>query len=267
MVLFLLKDFIIINMNMNLDIYPLSKNFKTCGAKDHPFFWIHGASNFVDNLNECIKITGYKPKILETSDYQNDRSEELKNIFKYEGSDKFIHDYYMVYSNLLCQMSNINLLEIGLGTKNPDIPSTMFFYLQDINFNSTPCSSIRSFKKFLNDNSNIYGADIDNDILISEPGIKCEFVDQLNPDTLKKLFEGINFDFVIIDGLHHISSDLNSIIYLIDRVNSGGYFIIEDISILDNWIIIDFILSKNKNLSETFFVKCDRNQYMYVLKK
>lgn len=251
---------------MNLDIGGLVKNFKSTGAKDSPVFWIHGASNFVDNLNECIKMTDYKPRIIESIHFENDRSQELKNIFKEERSDKFIHDYYIYYSNVLSEMNNINLLEIGLGTKNPSIPSTMYFYLQDMNFNSTPCSSIRSFKRFLNDDSVIYGADIDKEILIDEPGIKCEFVDQLDVDTIKRLFIDKTFDFVIIDGLHHISSDLNSIIHLIDRVNSGGYFVIEDIAILDNWIVVDFILSKNKKFSETFFVKTAREQFMYVIK-
>lgn len=252
---------------MNLDIGILEKNFKSTGAKDHPFFWIHGASNFVDNLNLCIKMTDYEPKIIESSLFTNNRENELKDIFKEEGSDKFIHDYYIYYSNVLSEMSNIELLEIGLGTKNPQIPSTMYFYLQDMNFNSTPCACLKSFKRFLNDESNIYGADVDKDILINESGIHCEFVDQLDPLSIENLFVGKTFDFVIIDGLHHISSDLNSIIYLIDRVKIGGSLVIEDIAIIDNWIVVDFILSKSKKVSESFFIKTSRNQFMYVLKK
>jgi hypothetical protein len=248
---------------MNLDIGTLIKNFKSTGAKDHPFFWINGASNLVDNLNKLIDFTDYTPKIHTIDYFENPRSNEIKELFKKNGSDKFIHDYYIYYSNILSDVKNIDLLEIGLGTKNPDLPSTMYFYKQDANFDSTPCSCLRSFKQFLNDESNIYGADIDKDILINEDNIHTQYVDQLNTQTIKDLFPDKKFDVIIIDGLHHITADVNSIICLVHRMKGDGQIIIEDIDIFDNWRVVDFILSQK---FKTFFIKDVTGQYMYIIK-
>lgn len=248
---------------MSLDIGPLVKNFKTTGAKDHPFFWINGASNFIDNMNDLIKFTKYVPNIYNSSDFNNERTVEIKELFEKHGSDKFIHDYYTYYSNVLSNVSNIDLLEIGLGTKEPNLPSTMYFYKQDMNFESIPCGCLRTFRDFLNDESQIYGADIDKNILISERNIHTQYVDQLNKQSLNDLFPEKCFDIIIIDGLHHITADVNSIICLLNRINSGGQIIIEDIVLLDNWKIVDFILSQ---VYETFFIKGHDDCYLYIIK-
>jgi len=249
---------------MNLDIGNLVKNFKSTGAKDHPYFWINGASNLIDNLNQMINFTDYNPVIHTMAYFENSRSNEIKKLFKKNGSVKFYHDYYIYYSNILANMNNIDLLEIGLGTKNPELPSTMYFYKQDANFDSIPCSCLRTFKEFLNDESNIYGADIDKEILINEDRIYTQFVDQLNKQTINDLFPDKTFDVIIIDGLHHITADVNSIICLVHRMKDGGQIIIEDIAIFDNWKVVDFILSQK---FETFFIKDVIGQYMYIIKK
>ena len=103
----------------------------------------------------------------------------------------------------------------------------MFFYKQEQGFDSTPGSSLRAFRDFVK-GSKVYGADIDEEILFEEDNIKTAKVDQLNKDELDNLFNDISFDFAIIDGLHHITADVNSIISLINRMNKGSKLIIED---------------------------------------
>lgn len=251
---------------MELNIGNLSQNYKSTGAKDHPYFWINGAENFIPNMLECIKLTDYSPTIKRYDDFTNDREEELKNLFINYGSDKYINPYYKYYSNVLSSQSDINILEIGMGTKNPQIPSTMYFYKEEKNFDSTPGSSLRAFRDFVK-GSKVYGADIDEEILFEEDNIKTSKVDQLVKSEIDNLFTDISFDFVVIDGLHHITSDVNSILSLINRMKKGSKLIIEDITIFDNWKIVDFILSKVDGLTTEFIVDNDSNVYIYVLSK
>ncbi|MDB4676302.1 hypothetical protein OAH93_01530, partial [Flavobacteriales bacterium] len=161
-----------------LNIGPLSKYFKSTGARDHPYFWIDGAGNFIPNMLECIAFTDYSPTVKKYSDFANDHEDELKELFIKHGSDKFINPYYKYYSNVLSSKSDINILEIGMGTKNPNIASTMFFYKQEQGFDSTPGSSLRAFRDFVK-GSKVYGADIDEEILFEEENIKTAKVDQL----------------------------------------------------------------------------------------
>ena len=74
-----------------LNVYKLSKNFKSTGAKDHPYFWIEGASDFIPNMLECIAFTDYSPTIKKYSEFENDHEDELKELFIKHGSDKFIN--------------------------------------------------------------------------------------------------------------------------------------------------------------------------------
>lgn len=251
---------------MELNISNLQTFFKSTGAKDHPFFWINGAENIIPNLIECIDLIGYVPLVKNIEIYENSKEEELKNIFEKHGSDKYIHGYYKFYSNVLADRSDIDILEIGIGTKNPSIPSTMFFYKQDKNFDSTPGSSLRALREFVK-GSHIYGADVDRDCLFEEENIKTMYVDQLNRNSLDTLFSGDkdSFDFIIIDGLHHITADLNSILSLIKRMKMGSTLVVEDIAIFDNWKVVDFILSKMKGFS-TYFIK-DNDNYLYVINR
>lgn len=211
-------------------------------------------------------MTDYSPIIKRYDDFTNDREEELKDLFIKYGSDKYINPYYKYYSNVLSSQSDINILEIGMGTKNPQIPSTMYFYKEERNFDSTPGSSLRAFRDFVK-GSKVYGADIDEEILFEEDNIKTAKVDQLVKSEIDNLFTGVSFDFVVIDGLHHITSDVNSILSLINRMKKGSKLIIEDITIFDNWKIVDFILSKVDGLTTEFIVDNDSNVYIYVLSK
>jgi hypothetical protein len=250
---------------MQLNIGNLCTHFKSTGAKDHPYFWINGAENFIPNMLECIKLTDYTPVVKNFNDFENEHEEELKKLFVKYGSDKFIHPYYKYYSNVLASMPGADILEIGMGTKNPEIASTMYFYKQDKNFDSTPGGSLRAFRDFVK-GSNVYGADIDADILFEEDGIKTAKVDQLNKTELDELFNDVSFDFAVIDGLHHITADVNSVISLIGRMKKGSKLVVEDITIFDNWEVVDFILSRIDGLSTEFITNDEKSVYMYVLK-
>src|SRR3990167_6451910 len=130
--------------------------------------------------------------ITEMKAFESKESAELGTLLTKYGSDKATtHDYHHVYANILKTPST--LLEIGLGTNDVRIPSNM-------GADGRPGASVRAFRDFLPE-SQIYGADIDEECLFEEERIKTYPVDQLSSDSLNKLGEEINtkMDFVIDD--------------------------------------------------------------------
>ncbi|AUT19127.1 hypothetical protein DSLPV1_156 [Dishui lake phycodnavirus 1] len=248
----------------HISLGGLSKYFRSTGAKDHASFWIEGASNIVDNLLECLSLTDYKPTMRHIREFTSEREEEIRSLFEKHGSDKFIHKYYKFYASALENKSDIDMLEFGLGTKNPQIASTMYYYKQDANFESTPGSSLRAFRDFV-EGSRVFGADIDRDILFEEDRIKTTFVDQLQRSTVDAIFPGQEFDFVVVDGLHQVTADVNSVLSIFPRVRPGGTIVVEDVCILGNWHIIDHML---REVADTFFVEDDNTDtHLYVIQK
>ena len=142
----------------------------------------------------------------------------------------------------------------------------MYFYKQDENFDSTPGSSLRAFRDFV-PGSMVYGADVDEKILFQEDRIKTAKVDQLVKSELDDLFKGVKFDFAVIDGLHHLTSDVNSVLSLLDRMNPGSKLVVEDITIFDNWKVIDFILSRVEGITTEFVTDDENKVYIYVISK
>ena len=154
----------------------------------------------------------------------------------------------------------LNILEIGLGTNNPTLVSSM-------GSGGRPGASLYAFKQYL-PNANIYGADIDKNILFNEERINTCYVDQLDIktfDNIKNTFGNIKYDLIIDDGLHSIGANLNTLLFALNNIKINGWIIIEDIHIPDNWFSIKYILSKNKNIN-TYFIKA-KNGYLFVLKR
>lgn len=225
--------------------------------------WIKGASLFIPQINELLKQTEYNFNIVNIQNFINDSS-ILEEILNKNKSDKAnSHNYHILYSyifNILGVDSKLNILEIGLGTNNPNIVSTM-------GINGRPGASLYSFAEYL-PNSNIYGADIDKNILFDSNRIKTYFVDQMNIKTfveLSKNIGAIKFDLIIDDGLHSIGANFNTLLFALDNLNENGWIVIEDIHIIENWKIIDFVLSSTKKY-KTWLISA-RGGYLYVINK
>ena len=157
-------------------------------------------------------------------------------IFNKYGTDKSNgHNYHIIYNDVFNKLGKnkaMNLLEIGMGTNNPSLVSSM-------GENGKPGASLKSFKEYL-PNSNIYGADIDRDILFNESRIQTTYIDQLNEDTFIKMnndFNNIKFDVIIDDGLHSLCANLNTLLFSLENIKTGGWIIIEDIdrTKIENW--------------------------------
>lgn len=151
---------------------------------------------------------------------------ELGELFSASGSDKARHGYHLLYGPVLQRRESITkIFEIGLGTNNTEIVSTM-------GLTAVPGASLRAFRDFC-PNANVYGADIDRGILFSDERIRTFYVDQLKPSTFATIADqvGGGFDLVIDDGLHSPNANIASLIFGLKIVRPGGWVVIEDVAL------------------------------------
>lgn len=237
--------------------------FSANSACDDIHLWVKGASLFIPQINKLLEHTNYQFKIIDILHFNNDYT-QLGDILRNNRSDKSTtHNYHILYSyifNKLGKQEKLNILEIGLGTNNPSLVSNM-------GPNGRPGASLYAFREYL-PNSNIYGGDIDKNILFESERIQTCYVDQLDITTLNNIpvnFGNIKFDLIIDDGLHSIGANFNTLLFALENLNVNGWIVIEDIRNIDNWKSIDFILSSNVKF-KTYIVKASV-VYMYCVTK
>ncbi|OWY31894.1 hypothetical protein [Herbaspirillum aquaticum] len=178
------------------------------------------------------------------------------------GSDKYNHDYTKVYARLFHEMGQgaaLSILEVGLGTNDPDFISSMTAA-------GKPGASVRAFRDYL-PNASVYGADLDDKILFSEDRIKTSRVDQTDPISFEKMWDNFGrpaLDLVIDDGLHSTEANINTFHFATKALKSGGYMVVEDIPerTIPVWQLLSRILGDKKGT----LVKANY-AYMYVWKK
>ena len=164
----------------------------------------------------------------------------LKPLFDRYGSDKGSgHDYHLLYGHILGDGAAVrSLVEIGLGTNNPEVVSTM-------GSAGHPGASLRAFRDYLT-GARIYGADVDKRILFSEDRISTCYVDQTDPASFAELesLVGPAIDVVIDDGLHAPNANLSVLNFALERLSVGGWVIIEDIVVTAEpiWAVIGALM-------------------------
>lgn len=196
----------------------------------------------------------YKTDVIHLSNLNVD--EDVRNLlhdmFESHGSDKNQHGYDILYSYIFSKISNNpTILEIGIGTNNKQIASNMGKY-------GKPGASLKAFSQYF-PASEIFGADIDKNILFNFENIKTFYLNQNDIETFdNKLIENKKFDLIIDDGLHMQSANLNTLRFSLDRLNEKGVLVIEDIpsSALDTWKIVATLLSNPFDLE---IVQCIDN--------
>jgi cephalosporin hydroxylase len=173
------------------------------------------------------KVTGATVPITCFADDTSKRlaAAKLQELYDHYGSDKARdHDYHLLYGSLLSEPTSVTaLLEIGLGTNNPRLVSNM-------GKKGRPGGSLRAFRDFL-PKAQLYGADIDRQILFEEDRIATFFVDQTDPASLSTLASliGDHFDLIIDDGLHSPNANLAVLDFGLRKLKVGGWLVIEDI--------------------------------------
>jgi hypothetical protein len=160
------------------------------------------------------------------------------------------HTYTDFYSDLFdhCKESIKLVFECGIGSNDPSIPSNM-------TVKGKPGASLRMWKDYFF-NSQIYGADIDKNILFSEDRIKTFYVDQLNKDTIDVMWSNIqkkDFDLIIDDGLHTYEAAITLFQNSFKILRKNGLYIIEDL--MGQELIKTFIFLKEYNPKVIFLNK------------
>jgi hypothetical protein len=190
------------------------------------------------SAKEYVDVSGW-PGGEESGSTTTD-THELGRLFSQYGSDKAtFHNYHLIYGQLLSgrRQDRIRVLEIGLGTNNLSVPSNM-------GAGGRPGASLRAFRDWA-PNSEIFGADVDREILFSEERIRTAFVDQLRSETLRDLGSvfGRDFDVIIDDGYHRPSAGFRTILTCSEFLAPGGTLVVEDIedSDLDLWQIFAWL--------------------------
>jgi hypothetical protein len=144
------------------------------------------------------------------------------------GSDKGrAHNYTTAYSALFKGRYDgpLRILELGLGTNNPGVPSNMGEF-------GIPGASLRGWREIF-PHALVYGADIDRGILFQEDRIKTFYCDQLDRSSMRELWScqelrgGV--DVIIDDGLHTFEANVSFLEESLDHLRPGGIYICEDI--------------------------------------
>ena len=223
-----------------------------------PSLTLNSANEFPSQLSLLAGLA--EPQLVEfdTSFPQTVKSQELGTLFDNFGSDKTSHGYERIYTEFLnshLSQTNIELLEIGIGTNSPGLVSSM-------GKSGKPGASLRTFANF-DSRINVTGVDIDRKILFNADRIHCFYIDQNNLQTYFEISDssGIKkFDLIIDDGLHSTFANINSLIFAQTHLRPGGYLIIEDIPdrAMPVWnLVIGLMREKGHELIATRATKCN----------
>lgn len=202
----------------------------------------------IQKRNEKILLNNHLNLISEgleysyISFYNKSKNNLISSLCDFYGSDKgsltdtnhsyswSAHSYADYYSQLFshCRNGVRKVFECGLGTNNPNLLSSMGIH-------GRPGASLRVWRDYF-PNAEIYGGDIDKEILFSEERIQTYFVDQLDPTSIQSLWSSIrvtDFDLIIDDGLHTFEAGSCLFSNSIDKLEKNGIYIIEDVTIGD----------------------------------
>jgi hypothetical protein len=174
----------------------------------------------------------------------------LTDLMNYYGSDKGgfnkDHNFSDYYSTIFFDKKNNikNILEVGLGTNNTKVPSNM-------GLKGKPLASLRAWRDYFS-SANVYGADIDKEILKDEERIKTYYVDQTSPSSISELFKNIgniNFDIIIDDGLHEYNANICLFENSFKFLSTKGIYVIEDVFFKDQKKFFEYFKNRNYNFS------------------
>ena len=221
------------------------------------------------NLKYKIKFLGKKKNVSFSYLSNSKNNKQLTDLMNLFGSDKGgrnnHHNFASYYSEIFFHKRNDikNFLEIGLGTNDTSVLSNM-------GSNGIPLASLRAWRDYFK-NANIYGADIDKNILKNEDRIETFYVDQTDPITIKEMFKNIGekkFDIILEDGLHEYNANICFFENAIEYLEPNGTYIIEDVYYKDQDKFIKYFENKKYNFSiiDIFHEKNIENNCLIIIK-
>lgn len=176
--------------------------------------------------------------LINLSSYFHDEPTRLCRIMCFQGSDKVAswHNYTYFYNFLLPQVreSGDSLLEIGINASILDVESSM-------GVTCVPSASLKGWREFF-EMSDVYGADIDRQILLRESGVSTHCVSQLERNNIEQLWASIgsngDVSIVLDAGLHTFEANTNVYEGTVERNPSLKLFIVEDVLVgyVESWV-------------------------------
>lgn len=190
----------------------------------------------------------------------------LSNLFdKYiippNGREYYLPIYDQLFTEEFCGKIN-NILEIGIGTKTPNVNSTMLSYE-----NYKTGDGLYMWQEFL-PNAQIYGIDIQSDTLIKGDRLHtaiCNSTDSLEVESFFKNNANIMMDVIIDDGSHIHQDQLKTLKNFYPHLANGGLYILEDVGSY----IEDFYLPTAKSIcvNGTVDLMNFEGQQLLIIKK
>lgn len=154
---------------------------------------------------------------------------DLFELVKKYGTDKSLSGYTNTYQSIFSPIKEkvTSVLEIGLGTLNPEIPSS-FAGNANIFEHYKQGGSLRVWKDFF-ENAQVYGIDIAKDCMFEEDRIKTFLFDSSHKDYCDFYLKDLKFDIIIDDGNHDPQYQIKTLNNLFRRLKDGGFYVIEDL--------------------------------------
>jgi hypothetical protein len=145
------------------------------------------------------------------------------------GTDKTLSGYTSTYSDLFEPIKDktTSILEIGLGTLNPEIPSSFAGNVRHFDFYK-PGGSLRVWRDYFS-KAQVYGIDIAKDCMFSEERIKTFLFDSSEKEYCDYYLDNLEFDVIIDDGNHDPKYQVKTLKNLFPKLKEGGIYIIEDL--------------------------------------
>jgi hypothetical protein len=198
---------------------------------------LQGLDNLVGTLS-LEKMLKDNSTFSYTVYYEQDKSNHLSELCDKYGSDKGSmktsgHPYKWAphtYADFMhtrfghCRSLIRRVFECGLGTNNPSLPCSM-------GIEGKPGASLRVWRDYFPD-AQIFGADVDKEILFEEERIKTFYVDQTVKASIEEMWRQIgtsDFDLMIDDGLHTYDAGISLFEGSISKLGPLGHYIIEDV--------------------------------------
>ncbi len=173
----------------------------------------------------------------------SDKGEAEALIQPYPWPSHTYSDYYeMIFVGRRDKITKV--AEIGIGTNNPNLVSSM-------QTQGKPGASLRVWRDYF-PNADIFGGDIDVNILFKESRISTFYINQLDPNSIEQFWLSTNeknFDFILDDGLHNFEAGSTLFANSIEFLSPTGIYVIEDVSFSDLHLYQEFFKK------QTFYVE------------
>ncbi len=222
-------------------ISALDQKFLSGRLRNKYYFYLTSKSLKSPFTHRLIISYNHKPSLLHNLFFKYGSDKGAPNDERHPISQLTSHTYADFYYSLfnLSRDPIKRVFECGLGTNNSDFNSNM-------GKTGLPGASLRAWKDHF-PNAEIFGADIDPQILFSEDRIKTFYVDQTDRVSIENMWQKIgtaDFDIIIDDGLHKFDAGISLFEASFSNLREGGIYIIEDINRDEKFRFYDYFEHK-----------------------